>query len=327
MSDHLEKCVICGALIDEEDLFCANCGTEAPHREGQTADKSTTSTLSFDCQGCGASMSYSAKAGTLRCPFCGSEKLIKNDDHKTIAPEAAIAFAITRDQAERLMRSELKQGFWRPGDLSNAAILEKITPVYVPFWVFQAQVFSNWTADTSDLPYGAAGEWRPVSGQHRAEYQGLLVGASGALTPHETDAVGPFHLSEAVEPQTIDFDAFTVEDFNVSRKYARPYARSGLETLECQACDVKFVPPRSRNVKVNLRIQDMSSEPMLLPIWIMAYRYKDKIFRFLINGQTGKTFGQAPVSYAKLGVAVAVTIGVGLAIVALMALCAGIAGR
>lgn len=327
MSDHLEKCEVCGALIDEEDLFCANCGTEAPHREERNVSKSTMATLSFDCQGCGASMSYSAKAGTLRCPFCGSEKLNKNADHKTIAPQAAIAFAIAQEEAGRLLRTELKRGFWRPADLSDAAIIEKMTPVYVPFWVFQAQVFSNWTADTSDLPWGAKGDWRPVSGQHRAEYSGLLVGSSGALTPHETDAIGPFHLDQAVEPSAIDFDAFTVEEFNVSRKYARPYARSGLEALERQACDVEFVPPRSRNVKVNLRIQDMSSEPMLLPIWIMAYRYKDKIFRFLINGQTGKTFGQAPVSYAKIGVAAAITVAVGVMVLGALAVCTGILSR
>ncbi|MCC9605418.1 zinc ribbon domain-containing protein [Blastopirellula sp. JC732] len=327
MSERLEKCLNCGALIDEEDLFCGNCGTEAPHREGREADQATMSTLSFDCESCGASMSYSAKEGTLRCPFCGSEKLKQKKDHKTIAPEAAIPFSIDRSQAERLLRDALKKGYWRPSDLSDAAIIEKITPVYVPFWVFQAKVFSNWTADTSDLPYGARGDWRPVSGQHNAEYRGLLVGASGALTPQETDAIGPFHLNAAVQPSSIDFDSYTVEDFKVSRKYARPYARNGLEELERQACDAEYVPPRSRNVKVNLRIQDMSSEPMLLPIWIMAYRYKDQVFRFLINGQTGKNYGQAPVSYAKIGVAIAVTVGVALVFLAAMAVCAGIAGR
>ncbi len=30
MSDILIKCGVCGAVLDEEDLFCPNCGTEAP---------------------------------------------------------------------------------------------------------------------------------------------------------------------------------------------------------------------------------------------------------------------------------------------------------
>ena len=72
MSDLLQKCTVCGALVDEEDLFCANCGAEAPDRRREDdAPQTKSSTYSFQCQGCGASMSYDASAQTLRCPFCG----------------------------------------------------------------------------------------------------------------------------------------------------------------------------------------------------------------------------------------------------------------
>ena len=33
MSEVLEQCTVCQGILDEEDLFCANCGTEAPHGE------------------------------------------------------------------------------------------------------------------------------------------------------------------------------------------------------------------------------------------------------------------------------------------------------
>ena len=35
-----------------------------------------------------------------------------------------------------------------------------------------------------------------MSGEHRGSYEGLLVGASGVLTPHETWQIGPFDLDE-----------------------------------------------------------------------------------------------------------------------------------
>ena len=38
MSDVLSKCPVCQALLDEEDLFCGNCGTEAPPRPDQKRD-------------------------------------------------------------------------------------------------------------------------------------------------------------------------------------------------------------------------------------------------------------------------------------------------
>ena len=93
MSERLTKCAVCQALLDEEDLFCANCGTEAPMRGEQHRDESRIATCNFECSGCGASMSYDASAGTLRCPFCGSEKLVSQPDAKILSPE--------RDSAQR----------------------------------------------------------------------------------------------------------------------------------------------------------------------------------------------------------------------------------
>ncbi|HEX7527560.1 MAG TPA: primosomal protein N' (replication factor Y) - superfamily II helicase, partial [Thermoanaerobaculia bacterium] len=46
----------------------------------------------------------------------------------------------------------------------------------------------------------------------------------------------------------------------------------------------------------------------LLPIWIAAYQYAGKPYRFLVNGVTGKTDGHAPWSWFKIGLAVAAAI-------------------
>jgi hypothetical protein len=149
----------------------------------------------------------------------------------------------------------------------------------------------------------------------------LLVGASGALTPNEMNEISPFDLSTGVPPEQMDLNNITVEQFSVGRKYARPLARQGLESLEQEACQRLYVPGRCRNMKVNVRLEGLASEPVLLPVWIMAYRYRDQVYRFLVNGQTGKATGQAPVSFRKILAA----IGIGLAILAAILLCAGIA--
>jgi hypothetical protein len=38
---------------------------------------------------------------------------------------------------------------------------------------------------------------------------------------------------------------------------------------------------------------------------LLSYRYGDKLFRFLINGQTGKIAGDKPLSSLRIGMAVA----------------------
>lgn len=324
MSELLEKCTVCGGLIDEEDLFCGNCGTEAPHHGQSGMPTSTLSTHSFTCSGCGAAMSYSAEAEALRCPFCGSTKLEKGEDHKVISPTKVLPFRISEDEAKKIMRDAIGKGFWRPPDLSQRAVIKNMVPVYVPYWVFSADVHTYWTADTSQTPYSARADWFPMAGENAGRYEGVLVGASGALTPNETSQICPFDMSQAVAPDEVDLENFTVEQFNVARKYARPMARSGLESLERAAVDREFVPPRSRNVQVNLRIQNMSSEPMLLPVWIMAYQYKDHLYRFVVNGQTGHSTGKGPVSYHRLLKILGIVLAVGLGVVVIAGLCGGL---
>jgi predicted RNA-binding Zn-ribbon protein involved in translation (DUF1610 family) len=324
MPDVITKCTVCGAMLDEEDLFCPNCGTEAPVNDakGATGDGNKPaahlSTFNFTCRGCGASMSYDASAQTLRCPFCGSEQLEKKPDEKEIAPDAVVPFVISREQAVATMRVWLGQGFWRPGDLAAEAAVVKMTPIYVPYWAFDAQTHTYWTADSSQTPAGARANWFPVGGQHDGEYSGLLVGASAALTPAETNALCPFDLSADVAPQKIDLANITTERFTVQRKYARPLAQQGLESLEAKACG-QYVPGNSRNLKVNVRMMNLASRPILVPVWIMAYRYRDQVFRFLANGQTGRAAGQAPLSYRKIGAAVAIAVVVVLIILLLLA--------
>jgi predicted RNA-binding Zn-ribbon protein involved in translation (DUF1610 family) len=322
LSDLLTKCSICRALLDEEDLFCANCGTEAP----QSADKphsqrTQLATHNFLCQGCGASMSYDASAQTLRCPFCGSEKLAEQKDAKVLRPQWVVPFAIEQHDALARLRQWLGSSFWRPGDLAQAAVVTTLTQVYVPYWVFAARVFTYWTADTSQTPFGARGDWCPMSGENHGTYSGVLVGASSVLTPAETHAICPFDLAAAVPPEKVDLDNVVYEQFRVQRKYARPLAQQGLEGLERQAC-TKYVPGRCRNLKVNLRVEGLTGEPALLPVWIMAYRYRDQLFRFLVNGQTGQCTGTAPTSYKKIAAVIFFII----AAILLILLCTGVFG-
>jgi predicted RNA-binding Zn-ribbon protein involved in translation (DUF1610 family) len=227
MPDILAKCGTCGAVLDEEDLFCPNCGAEAPSRDGAAAPAAHQTTYNFVCKGCGASMSYDASAGTLRCPFCGSTELEKQPDAKEIAPQGIVPFVVTQEQAIAAMRQWLGSSYWRPGDLSEQAAVVKMTPVYVPYWVFEGQTHTFWTADSSRTPVGARSSWYPITGQHEGTYQGLLVGASGALTPSETAALCPFDLSPAVPPDKIDLKNSIYERFTVPRKYARPLANQG----------------------------------------------------------------------------------------------------
>ena len=315
-----QRCAICRSYMDGEDLFCANCGTENPGADRAVAQLShVASHHSFDCKSCGASMSYDASAKALRCPFCGSTDMEKRKDLRSIQPDTVIPLSVPRDRAESILREWLGRGFWRPADAARAATIGEMASVYVPYWIFEAEADTKWTADSSPAPIGSRGDWYPVSGSNRSSYSNILVGGSSILTPHETNSIAPFDLGLSVSPDRVDLENAIVEDFRVARKLARPLARGMIEELERQAC-TRYVPGRPRNLKVNVRIASMLGRPALLPVWIMAYRYQDQIHRVLINGQSGKISGSAPFAYGKLWTILAIVFAIITVIIAILVL-------
>ena len=62
----------------------------------------------------------------------------------------------------------------------------------------------------------------------------------------------------------------------------------------------------------------MKFKHVLRPVWISAYRYRDKGYRFLSNGQTGEVSGESPKSWWKIGFLV-----LGVLVVLILVLMAG----
>ncbi|MBR6836601.1 MAG: hypothetical protein IKM72_11445, partial [Oscillospiraceae bacterium] len=49
---------------------------------------------------------------------------------------------------------------------------------------------------------------------------------------------------------------------------------------------------------------------VLAPIWIANFKFKEKLFNIVINGQTGQVRGEAPVSPLKVFIAILIAIAV-----------------
>lgn len=295
----IERCTSCGGLVDLDDLFCSNCGREVPDGQKSGTLEVGSRAHNFGCKNCGASMLYDATALALKCPFCGSVDMEEDSTRSILSPDLVVPFLIGQPEAENRLRAWLGSSVWYPGDLQTSAQLTELKSVYVPFWIFEATIESNWTADTNRVPFGANASWFPVAGYHEAHYSDIWVPASEGLSVRELSAVSPFDSRDSVAPDAIDFKTSTVEQFSVSRKYARPLAQAQLELMEAASVGTE-IGGSIRNARVNILMKDVTSRAALVPIFVMAYRYRDKLYRFVLNGQTGQATGTAPKSIPKI---------------------------
>ena len=61
---------------------------------------------------------------------------------------------------------------------------------------------------------------------------------------------------------------------------------------------------RQRVHDIQTTVRDVTFKHILLPVWMAAYKYRGKTYRFVVNGRTGKVQGERPYSAWKIAFAV-----------------------
>jgi hypothetical protein len=215
-------------------------------------------------------------------------------------------------------------GLWfAPNGLQDYARKgRKLTGIYVPYWTFDADTTSDYRGERGTVYYETRQvmrdgkmetqrvqkvRWTHASGRVRRFFDDVLVLASHALPKRFTDALEPWDLS-AMEPYQPEYLAgFRAEGYQVDLDEGFSEAREKMDRQIHR--DVKFDigGDRQRVHHVDTDMQDITFKHVLLPVWMAAYKYRGKSYRFVVNGRTGRVQGERPWSAWKI--AAAVTLG------------------
>lgn len=344
-------CPSCGCPVEPDDKFCPACGTANSVCQARVVPTVTTdivvaerapsktsvqSLRHFRCEQCGAEVAVDPQQRSYVCPFCDStyvvELTVGQSDREP--PEFVIGFAITPEQALEKFKQWITRNNWfNPGDLSLSKIADKQRGVYLPFWSFPMLAESRWSARVGEHwqrteTYTAyedgksvtktrtvtETEWWPLSGRHHRFYAGYLVTGSKGLPQSQALRIMPFNLPALKRYEPYFLAGWICEEYSIDRETAERMCREYYEQQE-RANITAFLPgDTSANLQVDTNFSNVSSDLCLLPVYILSYRYEEKLYRFLVNGQTGKIAGDKPISWQRIAIAV----GIGAAIVLVM---------
>jgi hypothetical protein len=254
-------------------------------------------------------------------------------------PEFVIGFAVSPEEAQQKFRDWIGRNSWfRPGDLPINALLDKQQGVYLPFWGFAMLARSEWQAAIGEYWWrtetytaqDAKGrmvtqtrrvletEWWPLSGRHERYYAGYLISGSCGLPQAEAERIKPFDLP-ALKRYKPDFLAgWLCEEYSLDAAEALALCQQEFARRE-QDHIAAFLPGDThRDLHLSTEFDHVSSDLCLLPVYVLSYRYRDKLFRFLINGQTGRVAGDKPLSARRIAAAVGVVLLAAAMILALL---------
>lgn len=340
--DHRFPCDACGADYRFDPsagtLSCDHCGHSEPIQDSPW-DSGAIRELDFDsaigktlaeadmeetrvstCPNCAAQVEFDPNAHAAECPFCATPVVTDTGVNRHIKPRGVLPFALDERTARKAMTNWLGRLWFAPNGLQDYARKgRKMQGIYVPYWTFDADTKSTYKGMRGDIYYETRTvmidgkrqqqkvpkiRWTPVSGRVARNFDDVLVLASRSLPKTYTDALQPWDLP-ALEPYRPEYLAgFRAEAYTVDLQSGHQEARQIMgRRIER---DVRFDigGDQQRVISIRSDVQDETFKHILLPVWLAAYKFRGKTYRFVVNGRTGQVQGERPWSAIKLTIAI-----------------------
>jgi DNA-directed RNA polymerase subunit RPC12/RpoP len=272
------------------------------------------------CPNCGAKVEITAATHATECPFCDTPVVLDTGTERHIKPQALVPFVLSEAEARQAMIKWMGSLWFAPGTLLEYARKGRtLTGIYVPFWTFDADSDSRYSGERGEYHYETRTvnvrvngrmerreervrhtRWYPVRGGVARDFDDMLVMASRSLPERLGNELTPWDLG-ALTAYTPEFLAgFRAEGYTVPLRDGLAEARDRMSDVIRSDVRRDIGGDEQRIHSIDTDWSNETFKHILLPIWMAAYKYNGKSYRFLVNGQTGEVQGERPWSMWKI---------------------------
>lgn len=324
-------CEYCLSVFTEEEvkkMFKENENTDLSQNIDESAqdDEFQNGNL-YSCSSCGAEIMTDAETAATFCVYCHNPVMLKGRLSGDYRPSKVLPFELDRERALEIFKETMGKKKFTPSDFLSDTTLEKMSGLYVPFWLADCRVNAGMNGTGKHVRTWTQGEYRytetkEFAVERRANIACLGVPADGAskIDDDLMDAVEPFDYSKMKDFSMSYLSGFLADRYDVDKGGVFPRIREKVESASKSLLSESVSGYTSFSViNENINIMKTDWRYALLPVWFMTYKYNGKLYEFAVNGQSGKLVGKTPLSVKKL-----VIFGVILCIV--IALITGLGG-
>ncbi len=281
------------------------------------------------CGTCGATVAFGDSATAERCVYCGSPEVLEQDQNRNaIRPESLVPLDVGRETVRENFR-KWRDGLWfRPNALKKVSTKDAVG-IYVPFWTFDCDVDSRWTAESGTYYWVTETytttengktvrktrrvrktRWRWTSGARRDRFDDILVCASAGIPPKLIRRLGDFDTRDLVPYKPEYLAGWLAEEYQVDLDQGWDEGAEIVRSTQYSRCGSDVPGDTHRSLSVENHIYDIHFKHILLPVWSATYVFRGKGYPVLVNGQTGRVTGEAPFSWVKITLFVLAILGV-----------------
>ena len=334
-------CPNCGGVmkfdIKKQKFECSSCKTEYDLKTLSDTVKENDFNLYLErekattpfegmavvgCQQCGMEISFSESQFSTTCPMCGSTQVATVKQSAGIPPDGIIPFKIDKKDAQEKFKAWVKSRWFAPNDFKNRYAEGGLAGMFLPFWTYDAYAVSHYQGrggkdrkeKGKDGKEKTVTDWYPVSGIVSASFDDLQVCASNK--EGNVEGILPYDTINNTKPFSAGYlSGYYAEVYKIKADKGFENAKKIMErTLNnLAASDIKRTYDRADVQSLSTKYSNVTYKHVLLPLWSSAFSYREKIYNYLINGETGKVAGSRPYSAIKIALAALVVVAAGVA--------------
>lgn len=258
----------------------------------------------YVCQSCGGEIIGDATLGSMKCPYCNNNIVVKEKFEGALRPDFVIPFKLDKKAAKEGLKKHLQGKRLLPKPFKDENHLDEIKGIYVPFWLFDAEAEGEmhfrgtkirvWS--DSNYNYTDTRFYSVVRGGS-VQFGKVPVDGSTRMPDDLMESLEPYDFSEAVDFNTAYLAGYLADKYDVDVKTSveRANTRIKKSTEEFLTTSVSAGYQTLTPQGSSISLKNSSAKYALYPVWILNTTWKNQKFLFAMNGQTGKFVGDLPV--------------------------------
>ncbi len=311
LSFHAEKqtffCEFCLSQFSEGDLAATDAHAKAQQAEAQ-GEEFCEQMQEYQCPSCGAQIVCDTHTAADFCYYCHNPVILNGRLSGQKRPTKIIPFQYDKEAAQAKFLAFAKKKKFVPKGFFAKEQAEKIQGVYFPFWITDADTDCQGEGEATRVRTWSSGNYRYTETSYYRIYRGgqihfedIVTGALSdgdkqmleGILPYPSDALQDFSMPYLsgffAKKRDIEREMLTEEVRGRMLQYSMEILRRTVQNYTT----VRMHP-------VQMQVKQSHWEYALLPVWILTYSYRGKVYTYAMNGYTGKIYGELPLSYPKL---------------------------
>lgn len=274
---------------------------DSPHLQWDAEDQSNI--RAFICDACGGELITDDHTAATFCPYCGNAAILPARISGGLKPEGVIPFKTTKEDAQKAFLELCKGKPLLPKFFNQEQQIEKITGIYVPFWLYDCNADFDGSYKATRLHTWSDTDYIYTKTDHyllrrraSAAFQAIPLDGSSKMEDSFMESIEPFNYEDMVDFETAYLSGFLADKYDVEANAGENRIRQRVETsiddqLQSTFLGYSTVIPTARQY----RIDHSRAKYVLMPVWMLNTKYRGKTYTFAMNGQTGKMTGSFPI--------------------------------